>query len=189
MNFQELINRILDSSIFQEGMALLQTVVMVVITYLLNRAKAKIAEIKSAANNITEQYNKNLEAIKNKQQETDELLKETTETLEQYKNKLEQSNKDNKALIKILGLFTLDSKSIAANTKLAISKLLGQMTDQEQVEEIKEVVEESNQIESLTLEQVEEIKKEAEANIQDSEQAVESITQQTLQLYNEINNV
>ena len=187
MDFQELINNFLDSNIFQEGMALVQTAVMVIITYLLNKAKAKITEVKNKSNDLVEEFNSKVNALQERCEVSDKQLEETKSIIEEQTKKLEQSHKDNQALIQIIALFTLDSKSIAANTKLAISKLLGQLSDQEQVKEVETIVEESKEEEALTLEQVEEIKHESEIAIKESNNNVDSITQQTLEIFNEIN--
>lgn len=187
MDFQELINNFLDSNLFQEGMAILQTAVMVIVTYLLNKAKAKIAEVKSKSNDLVATFNTKVDDLKDRLEVSDKQLEETKNVLEDQSKKLEQSNKDNKILLQIIALFTLDSKSIAANTKLAISKLLGQLQDQEQVKEVESIIEESKEEEALTLEQVEEIKHESEVAVEESNKNVESITQQTLEIFNEIN--
>lgn len=187
MDFQELINNFLDSSLFQEGIALLQTAAMVIVTYLLNKAKAKIAEVKNKSNDLAAEFNSKVDTLKDRLDVSDKQLEETKAVLEEQNKKLEQSNNDNKVLLQILALFTLDSKSIAANTKLAISKLLGQITDQEQVKKVEDIVEESKEEEALTLEQVEEIKHESEVAIEESNNNVDSITQQTLEIFNEIN--
>lgn len=187
MDFQELLNNFLDSNLFQEGMALVQTAVMVVITYLLNKAKSKIADVKDKSNVLVEEFNSKVNALQERCKVSDKQLEDTKNVLEEQSKKLEQSNNDNKVLLQIIALFTLDSKSIAANTKLAISKLLGQITDQQQVKEVETIVEESKEEEALTLEQVEEIKHESEIAIEESNNNVDSITQQTLEIFNEIN--
>lgn len=188
MSFQEIINNFLESNFFQEGIAIAQSAVMVIITYLLNKAKAKATQIQNNANELLDKQNKKLEDLKGTLGVTKEELQKTTDTVKEYIEKQKESENNNKLLLEMLTLFILDSKSVAANTKLAVSKLLSQITNKEAVEHIQEVIEESKEEEVLTLEQVEEIKQEVEEQIQESKQNVDSITQQTLDIYNEINN-
>ena len=92
-------------------------------------------------------------------------------------------------VIQVVGLLALDSKSIPANTKLTISKLLGSLEqNKDAVQNVEKVIEESKQIESIPVEQVEEIKHEVEVAAENSNQINQGIAEQTISVYNEIIN-
>lgn len=182
MDFMELLNNTFGSDWMNSILTLLQSFVLVLVSYLSTKIKTKVTD-------VTTKYSNNLNELLDKYQIT-------TEQVDIATKKIDSLTKDNlntqdvmNVVVEIVGLLALDSKSIPANTKLAVSKLLGTLeNNKEAVEQVEKVVAESKEIETVPVEQVEQEKQEIEDNAKIADENIQGIAEQTINVYNEILN-
>lgn len=181
MGFKEIVNEFFGSAWFQELITFFQGALMIIATALLTRARNKIA-------NNSLNYDDTLSDLRKSFGVTEEEVKQNKEEMKKYRESLDQSKQTEAILAKIIGMFLMDSKAIHENIKLEVGKLIGQLPDKEVEKEVTKVVEQAKTDNQLTAEQVEEIKDEVQVVTDKSNTDVEGITQQTLEVYEAINN-
>lgn len=182
MDFTEILNNFFGSDWMSSIMTILQSFVLVIVSFLSTKIKAKV-------NDVTTKYSDNLHKLLEKNNVTTDTLKNATAVLDKLNLETINAKQTIDVVIQVVGLLALDSKSIPANTKLTISKLLGSLEqNKDAVQNVEKVIEESKQIESIPVEQVEEIKHEVEVAAENSNQINQGIAEQTISVYNEIIN-
>ena len=183
MDFIQLLENFLGSEITQQLVTVGQSVIMVIISYLSTKLKTKITD-------VTSKYESNLAKIKEDLGVSNEALAKTTEALSTLTKENIATKHTNDVLVQVIGILALDSKSIPANSKLVISKLLGSVDNKEAVKQVEQTINESAtyEKEAITVEEVNEIKQSVETVAEVSKESAESIAQQSLDIYNEIVN-
>lgn len=183
MDIIQLLENFLGSEITQQIMTIGQSIIVVIVTYLSSKLKTKITD-------VTSKYESNLEKIRNDLGISQEALEKSTAALSTLTKENIATKQTNSVLVQVIGILALDSKSIPANSKLVISKLLGSIDDSQAVKQIEQTIQESSELEkqNITVEEVNEIKQTTETIAENSRESAESIAQQSLNIYSDIVN-
>ena len=182
LNLMELLNNTFGSDFVSSAISILQSLVLVLVSYFSTKIKSKVTD-------VAKKYDNDLANLREKFNVTDEHLDKATEKLDALSSETINASAVMNVLVEVVGLLALESKSIPSNTKLTVSKLLGSLgNNQEAVQHVEQVVAESKQIESVPVEQIEQEKKDIEDTAKASNEIIQGIAEQTIDVYNEIIN-
>ena len=180
MNFGDLMNNIFGAEWLGTFTQILSGIVMIVLSALFAKLKTKLINSENKSAKTIGGFLEENVKINNKLDSVEQLTKEQKE-----QNQLTTDAVVDLCNIVCLGF--LDSKSVNAETKLAISKVLGNLQAVGvDVNKINETVQHATEAASLTVEKVNEIKEHVEKVVETSTEAAEGIKEASLDVYNQI---
>ena len=105
MDFTEILNNFFGSDWMSSIMTILQSFVLVIVSFLSTKIKAKV-------NDVTTKYSDNLHKLLEKNNVTTDTLKNATAVLDKLNLETINAKQTIDVVIQVVGLLALDSKSI-----------------------------------------------------------------------------
>lgn len=180
MSFSEFMNGVFGADWLGNVIQILSSIALIWITKIYSNIKIKLL-------NSDNKYAKDIgNLLDNNIQINTELLNVKAENAE-LKEEVKTTSDSVCKLINIVSLAFLDSKGVSSETKLAISKVIGEIeATGVDLNKINKTVESATKVAETTVEAVNKIHDQVEEHIEDSIEVAEGIKETSLDIYNTI---